>query len=112
MAKAVTIKQGEAKTLKLTVTEDGAVVNLTGATLFLGVKKTKADAAYAFSKDDADFGKGQADTGLIKVFLSGTDTAQPPGPYVGELKVTYPGSPATIEKSTDLMLIIEEAVTG
>lgn len=112
MAKFVTIKQGEAKTLTFTVTDNGAVVNLTGATLFLGVKKKKPDAAYIFSKDDADFDKGQAAQGIITVFLTAADTAQTPGPYVGELKVSWPGNPARVDKSSNLALIIEEAVTA
>jgi len=112
MSKAVSLKQGEAKTMTLTVTDHGAAVDLTGATLFLGVKRQKSEAQYTFAKQDADFDKGQAAQGTVTVFLTAADTAQTPGPYVGELKVTYPGSPDAVEKSTDLTLIIEEAVTA
>ncbi|OGP69699.1 MAG: hypothetical protein A2Y80_02225 [Deltaproteobacteria bacterium RBG_13_58_19] len=108
-----TLKQGEAKTLILTVTDgDGAPINLTGATLLLGVKKRKSDAAYSFSKLDVSFDKTQADQGIITVFLTNTDTDQIPGPYVGELKVTFPGAPpSTIEKSADFHITVEQAIT-
>lgn len=109
----VILKQGEAKTLTLTVIdENGAAVNLTDCTFFLGVKRQKGDASYTFSKEHSAFEVSQAAQGIVSVFLADTDTNQAPGPYVGELKVTFPGAPpATVEKSGDLTLIIERAVT-
>jgi hypothetical protein len=87
-------------------------VDLSGTTLFLGVKKRKGDAVYAFSKEDSAFDKAQAAQGIVSVFLADADTNQVPGPYAGELKVTFPGAPpATVEKSGDLALSIEQAVT-
>jgi len=114
MTKSITLKQGEAKTVTLTVKdkETGEAVDLTGAELFLGVKQQKSDAQPTFSKSDADFDKSQANQGIIRVFLNAADTAQTPGPYVGELKVSWPVIPEAIEKSSDLTLIIEEAVTS
>lgn len=108
-----TIKQGEAKNLTLTVTdENGGAVDLTGCTLFLAVKRHKGDGDYAFSKDHSAFDLSQAAQGIVSVFLGDTETQQTPGPYVGELKVTFPGEPpVTVEKSGDLALIIERAVT-
>ena len=110
----VTLKQGEAKTLTLTVTDkDGAAVDLTGCTLFLALKRHKGDGDYTFSKNHSDFDASQAAQGIVSVFLTATDTNQVPGPYVGELKVTFPGAPpATVEKSGDLTVIIEGAVTA
>ncbi len=109
-----TIKQGEAKRLTLTVTDgNGAAVDLTGCTLFLGVKPHKGEGDYAFSKDHGDFDLSQAAQGIVSVFLADNDTLQTPGPYLGELKVTFPGAPpATVEKSGDLALTIERAVTS
>jgi hypothetical protein len=113
MAETITLKQGEAKLLTLTVTDaSGAAVNLSGCTLFLGVKKPKGED-YTFSKDQGDFNLSQADQGIVSVFLGDTDTNQTPGPYVGELKVTFPGAaPNTVEKTGDLALTIERAVTA
>ena len=108
------IKQGEAKKLTLTVTdENGATVDLTGCTLFLAVKRHKGEGDYAFSKDHGAFDLSQAAQGIVSVFLEETDTQQTPGPYVGELQVTFPGEPpATVEKSGDMALTIERAVTA
>jgi hypothetical protein len=113
MAK-VTLKQGEAKRLTLTVTnKDGTAVDLTGSTLFMAAKSHKGDQVYAFSKEHSDFDLSQAAQGIVSVFLTATDTNQVPGPHVGELKVTFPGAPpATVEKSGDLTVIIEAAVTA
>jgi hypothetical protein len=110
MANQVTLKQGEAKTLTLTVREDGQAVDLSGATLFLGVKRYKSDTAYAFSKNDGDFNKVQAAQGMVSVFLTATDTNKEPGTYVGELKASFPGN--VVEKSGDWLVLIEPAVTG
>jgi len=112
MAETITLKQGEAKLLTLTVTDEtGAAVNLSGCTFFLGVKKPKGED-YAFSKDQSAFNLSQAGQGIVSVFLGNTDTNQTPGPYVGELKVIFPGAPVTVEKSGDLALSIERAVTA
>jgi len=109
----IIFKQGEARTLQMILKDDnGAAIDLSSVTLFLGVKKKKSDTVYIFSKDDADFEKGQAAIGKISAFLTKEDTNQTPGLYVGELKVCWPGTPATIDKSADLTLIIEEAVTA
>ena len=106
------IKQGEAKKLTLTVTdENGGTVDLTECNLFLAVKPRKGEGDYAFSKDHGDFDLSQATQGIVSVFLTDTDTLQTPGPYVGELQVTFPGAPpATMEKSADFALTIERAV--
>jgi len=108
------IKQGEAKRLTLTVTDgSGAAVDLTGCTLFLAVKAHKGANDYAFSKEHGAFDLSQAAQGVVSVFLAAADTLQTPGPYVGELQVTFPGAaPVTVEKSGDLAMIIERAVTA
>ena len=106
---SMSFKQGEAKSLTLTVKEDGAGVDLSAATLFLGAKKAKADMDFIIQKEDADFDKSQAASGVVSVFLSATDLNINPGPYVAELKVTFPN--ATIDKSADLAFVIEAAVT-
>jgi hypothetical protein len=113
MAETITLKQGEAKNLTLTVTDDrGEAVDLSGCTFFLGVKRPRG-GDFAFSKDHSAFNLGQAARGIISVFLGEADTDQDPGPYVAELKVTFPGTPAaTVEKSNDLALTIERAVTA
>ena len=87
MSSKIRLKQGEAKTITLTVTRAyGMAVDLTGATLFLGVKRHKKDTAYVFSKVDADFDKTDALTGVVTVYLSAVDTNQLEDDYLGELQ--------------------------
>jgi hypothetical protein len=106
------LKQGEAKTLTLTVRDrNGGAADLTGATLLLGVKKSKSDAAYTISKEDAAFDKSQAATGIVKINLTATDTDQIEGVYVGELKCSWAGPPAVVDKSADFYLQINQTVT-
>lgn len=110
MAKII-LKQGEAKTLTLTVIDqNGAAVDLSGATLLLGVKKDKADAAYTFSKLDAAFTKTLAAQGVVTVDLTATDTNQPEATYIGELRCAWGGGAVT-EKSADFYIQIRRAVT-
>lgn len=109
MTEVLTFKQKEAKTVTLTVKEKGSPVNLAGAELFLGVKRDKGDVSYVFSKGDGDFQKARATEGVISVFLTTSDLDQEAGPYVGELRVRYPDG--TIDKSADLRLVVNQAVT-
>jgi hypothetical protein len=107
----IVLKQGEAKTIAITVTDAaGAAVDLSGATLTLGVKKTKADASFAIEKDDTDFDKAQAASGIISVNLEETDTDLAEGTYVGELKCEWTGPPEVIDKSADFFIQIKGAV--
>ena len=107
----IILKQGEAKTLAITVKDnDGAAVDLSAATLFLGVKKDKSDAQYTFSKLDAAFNKVQAAQGIVRIDLSDTDTNQPEATYIGEIKCAWAGP--VIDKSEDFFLQIKRAVTA
>lgn len=109
MANKVIFKQGEAKHLTLSVKMNGSAVDLAGADLFLGVKKTKIDTDFVLSKADGDFDKSQAGDGIVSVFFSKVDLEREAGLYVAELKVEFPDG--TIDKSLDLALVIEPAVT-
>ena len=110
MADNITIKQGEAKTITFTVTdEDGVAVNLEDATLTLGIKKRKADTAYAISKADGDFGKAGALGGIVTVAFTTVNTNIAPGIYIGELKASW-GAGVPLEKSVDFFCTIERAI--
>jgi hypothetical protein len=110
VATKLTMKQGEAKTITFTVTDsDGVAVNLSAATLTLGVKATKADTVYSITKADGVFGKAQAALGIVTVALSATDTNLAENTYVGELKCSWAGG-TTIEKTADWYLQIKGAV--
>jgi hypothetical protein len=109
----IVIKQGEAKTITFTVKDAlGVAVDLSAATLLFGVKNDKAAAAYTFSKLDAAFNKAQAALGIVSVDLSATDTNQPEGTYTGELKCSWTGPPAVVNKSADFYLQIKKAITA
>lgn len=112
-ATKLTLKQGEAKDVILSVvTSKRQPINLSGVdTFFLAIKRSKSDTTYIFSKDDVDFDKSLAASGIVSVFLTSTDTNQTPGTYVGELKMIYSESPAEIEKSADITIEIVKAVT-
>lgn len=108
----LTIKQGEAKTVTFTVkTIYGGVVDLTDATLLLGVKRKKTDTAYIFSHEDADFDKTQADIGIVTVDLTAIDTGQTEDDYFGELKCSWAGPPEVINKSADFIISIKRSIT-
>ena len=110
MAEKLIFKQGEAKTITFSVKDAaGVAVDLSAATLLLGVKKDKSEEDYVFSHEDADFDKTQAASGIVAVDLSAEDTDQPEGTYVGELKCEWAG-PA-IKKSEDFFFQIKRAVT-
>jgi hypothetical protein len=84
-------------------------VDLSEATLLLGVKKDKSEAACIFSKADEQFDKSQAANGIVSVNLSAADTGQPEATYIGELKCSWTGP--VIKKSEDFFLQIKRAVT-
>ena len=101
----ITIKQGEAKTLKFTVTNGG---DLSATTVKFACKRQKKDATYIIEKLNATFDKSEAATSILYVPLSATDTNQTPGFYYGELKITFAAS--NIDKSADIIIEIEHAV--
>jgi hypothetical protein len=110
VATKLTLKQGEAKTLILTVRDStGGPVDLSTATLTLGVKKTKSDTDYALTKTDTDFEMANAALGIVTVDLTESQTNLEGGVYVGELKCSWTEG-TIINKSVDLDILIEPAV--
>lgn len=104
----VTLKQREAKTIRFTVTDDGAAVNLSTTTLRFLMKHAKSETSYLVSKVDGDFDKSQAAVGIVTVPLSSTDLNQEDGRYIGELVITFGVS--NLDRSADIDIKIEEAV--
>jgi hypothetical protein len=105
------IKQGEAKTVTFTVKDSlGTGVDLSGATLLLGVKKDKSEAEYTITKTDQDFDKSRAANGIVAINLAAEDTNQPEATYIGELRCAWTGP--VIKKSEDFFLQIKKAVTA
>ena len=106
----VTLKAGEAKTIRFTVTDaNGAVVDLSSATLTFTVKKRKgSDVSADIAKSDGDFDKTQAASGIVDVNISSSNSNLPAANYVSELKVVF--SATCIDKSADITFTIEAAV--
>lgn len=111
MGNLISLKQGESKEVNFTIKVKStlAPVDLTGATVFLGVKHSKSDSSYLFSKSHSDFTITTPSSGVISVLFSEEDTNQTPGLLVGELKVVFIST--NVEKSDDLWINIEQAVT-
>jgi hypothetical protein len=103
-------RQGEAQRVNFTVANNGLPVDLSQASIFFAVKRRKFDPDPVFFKEDEEFFKAHAGTGVVSVPFSDHDTNLAPGPYVGEMVATFPGSPTIILKSFDLPIIIQEEV--
>lgn len=104
----ITIKQGETKTLKFTVTSDGEAVDLTDATLTFAIKTLKTDTEYILEKENADFDRSSSSDGIVKVSLSSEDTDREAGRYYGEFQTAFEAG--DIDKSDDIIIMIEKAV--
>jgi len=104
--------QGEAKPVTPQVTEKGKPVPIPPeATLLLGVKKNKDDAAYVFTMEDADFNRSQADRGILSFYVTPGHTNNSPGVYAAQLKITFtPGPPEETEKTDPFEIEIEKAI--
>lgn len=104
------IKQGDLfPDVETTVTdENGAVVNLTGATLKFSMRKARDPATVKIDQANGILVDGP--TGKIKYALAGLDT-DTPGPYEGEFRV-FPTAGDAFRVPTDgyIEIIIEEKV--
>lgn len=113
MGSYVTFKQKEADFLpfNLTDVETRQPLNLTNATLFLGVKADLDDVEYLISKEHDSFTITEPPTlGQCIVFLDQTDLDLPPGNYLGELKISY--LDGRIKKPlNEFILVIRQAIT-
>jgi hypothetical protein len=108
----ITLKAGEAKTIRFTITDAaGDAVDVSEATLTFMVKQNKKNDSALIAKNDGDFDKTQAASGIVDVDISATESDLPAlDAYVGELKVQF--SSSNIDKSADIDFVIEGAVTA
>lgn len=104
----ISIKKGEAKTLKFTFKESGAAKDMTGATFTFVVKTAKSVASYLIEKLDASFNKTEIASGIVKVTLSKTDLAVSPGVYISEIRAYF--SDQAIDLSEDIVFRVETPV--
>jgi type IV secretory pathway component VirB8 len=105
----IDLKQGEAKTIEVTVRdEDGAVINLTGATFTFAFKERNTPGAVTQTIPNADISNPNPTTGVITFVMTTTHTATV-GDYVAELRIQF--SATNIDKSIDLSMRINVALT-
>lgn len=105
---SIEIKQGEAKTLTFTITQNGAVVPLGEVELSFVVKESKNDTEYILSKAHQDFDMADAANGIAKLKLSEAETQVEPDTYVAELKLRFTAD--NIIKTSDIDFVVEKSV--
>jgi len=106
----INVKRKEAKTIRLVITTNGAILDVSTAICLLAFKKSKIDTIYVIEKTDTDFDKTDAIIGILRVNLSEDDLDLIPGDYIGELKLSF--SVTNIDKSADIKLKVLAAVTN
>jgi len=85
----LTLKQGEAKLITLTITTDGTPLNLSGADLRFVIKKDIS--ASTTDLEITEFNTDDAVNGIISFYLSEELSDLSPGQYYGELIVGLSG---------------------
>jgi hypothetical protein len=110
MALEISVKQKEAKLIRLTITAAGAALDVSTATCLLALKQRKSDMAFAIEKLDSSFDKTEAVAGILRVNLSRDDLDLVPGDYIAELKLSFASD--NINKSADIKFKVLAAVTS
>jgi hypothetical protein len=106
----IRVKTGEGKTIRFTITEDGAAKDCSGATFKLGVKSSYEDSDYVLEKDDASFTKTQIASGIVTVNVTATETAAlEVGQYDGELKIIFTAD-TDVDKSAIFNFNVERSI--
>jgi len=108
MTTKITVKQGEAKNIKFTITVDGETPDLTDTIATFGVKATKDDTEYTLFKEDEDFDRSEEADGILRLNLDADDLTLTAGTYFAELKIWF--SETSIDKSEDIKLKVVQAV--
>lgn len=108
--------KGEGKIITWTFTQNGSPLDLSGATFFLGCKRTLGDSAYLFSHEDADFDKTDVAIGKVSLAITGTDTAiSPMGTALEcymQLKTIFAGGSGLVDKTDIYTLKLAGAVVS
>lgn len=109
MASQITLKQGEAKKVRFTITKSGSAIDVSTATFAFEVKDQASDASPVISKADTDFDKTDGANGnVVLAFVVNDTKALKAKTYVAELKSIIAAD--DIDKSTDIPFIVERAV--
>jgi nitrogen fixation protein FixH len=106
----ISLKQQEAKTVRFTIKDKtGAAVDLTGSVCSFQVVSRSDYQVKLITKSDGDFGKTDADSGVLSLPLSATDLDLQDGVYDAELRIEF--SSSNIDKSKTIRFVIEKAIT-
>lgn len=106
----ITLKQGEAKTAKVTVRDkNGASVDLSGAVCLFTVVSRSNYQNKLIEKQDEDFGKTEVASGILYIPFSTTDTGIQVGVYDAELRLEF--ATDNIDKSRTIRFEIAKAIT-
>ena len=108
----IKIKNGEGRWLRFTITNAGAVMDVSTCLFRFGVKKNINDTTYKIIKTNADFNFVSAALGIVKVDIATTETTAallPPGDYIAELEMTVTAI-SDVPKSTTFNFVVEKAV--
>lgn len=104
----ISVYRGEVKPITLTITNEyKQAVDLSGATLFLAIKRHKNDDVPVISKYHADFDTGSACLGIVSFTTSRADTEQVSGRLVGQIRAIIAG---TTIYSDEFYLNVEDSV--
>ena len=104
-------KQDEEKTIKFTLTDSsGDIVDLTGSSLAFDVARDKPHNKVVMQKTHTAFDITSVAAGEVLVTLTATNTDQPAGKYIGEIRVVL--ASGAVHKSTDITIEIENAITS
>jgi len=105
----IELKQGEAKTIKFTMTDASSnAVSLASTTVTFYMKRKKTSSSAIVTVSDLSFSKTSVASGVVTMPLSKSDTSQSEGLYYGELKTQF--SASNIDKSDDIKIYIKGAV--
>ena len=104
---SITMKQREAKPITLTITDsDGTGVDCSSTTCSFKLVQKHGGTVF-MEKEDADFDKTDAATGILVFDISTTDSNIPAYVYTGEAKIIFTST--NIDKSQDIVFTIEKA---
>lgn len=112
MPSAITIKNGEGKWIKFTITENDIAVDVSTWTFRFSVKKSLNDTTYKIDKTSGDFNMAEAADGIVKCDIADTETTvtlMPPGDYVAEFRYTATAT-TDVGKSVTIPFIVEKSV--
>lgn len=112
MAKDFVVKQGDTRTVLITIkSSTGSRVDLTSARFWLGIKKSPGDDEYIVLKDGDFFDYTDAATGQVSILLNSNDTFRPPGKYWVEIKMSFPNG--RVQRTVgDCYLTIKPAIVA